>query len=79
MATNHWQPQATEAKDASTLISTPASAPRPAQALCTYLKHPRAQCYPRHACPLYEAVFMQVHDTAETTMALTLDEINLEY
>ncbi|HDL7122027.1 TPA: hypothetical protein ACQ31S_003250 [Yersinia enterocolitica] len=40
MATNHWQPQATEAKDASTLISTPASAPRPAQALYTYLKHP---------------------------------------
>ena len=39
MATDHWQPQATETKDASTLISTPASAPRPAQTLCPYLKH----------------------------------------
>jgi len=30
----------------------------------------RAQCYPRHACPLYAAFLMQMHEPRKTRPAL---------
>ncbi|RJK62229.1 hypothetical protein CMV60_22995 [Serratia marcescens] len=34
------------------------------------LKPPGAQCYPRHACPLYVSLFMQVHDGPQAASLL---------
>jgi hypothetical protein len=30
-----------------------------------------AQCYPRHACPLYASLFMQVHDAGRAAPGAT--------
>jgi len=37
-----------------------------------YLNYARAQCYPRHACPLYVSLFMHVHVLPLSAPALAL-------
>jgi len=37
---------------------------------------PRAQCYPRHACPLYASLFMQVHVLPLNAPALALQTLS---
>nr|DAY54792.1 MAG TPA: hypothetical protein [Caudoviricetes sp.] len=38
-----------------------------------------AQCFPRHACPLYGAILMQLHDHAGSVPALAAYSQNMQH
>ncbi len=43
------------------------------------LKPPGAQCYPRHACPLYVSLFMQVYDGPQAASLLVRQGVKMHF
>lgn len=59
----------------SSIAAAPASVPlaKPAHTCL----HPRAQCYPRHACPLCASLLMQLHTPRKTAPLLALQGVSV--